>query len=134
MRRFLRSRCQAWWAIVLCSLAAIAVFMIFEVLDLDGSSLHARIFQPPLSSQPAVAESENAIRYGTFASYATAPHPQASFVVQAAPLSRFGTSAIPGVTLKRCLLRRRSLFGGRRADLSCTPSLDEPPRCLARSL
>ncbi len=42
MRRLLPSRSPPWWVIVLVSLGAVGVFMIFEVMDLDGSDLHGR--------------------------------------------------------------------------------------------
>jgi hypothetical protein len=66
MRRAVASRSLPWWLVVLCSLGAVAVFLMFEVLDLDGSDLHKCIFQPPISSQPMLAESEGAMRQGAF--------------------------------------------------------------------
>lgn len=67
MRRFLMPRTRVWWLVICCALAAVGVFMVFEVLDLEGSDLHKRIFQPPLSSQPTLAEMEGALRHGAFA-------------------------------------------------------------------
>ena len=41
--------------------------MIFEVMDLDGSDLYKRFFQPPLLSQPTLAEAEGVMRHGASA-------------------------------------------------------------------
>lgn len=47
--------------------------MIFEVMDLDGSDLYKRIFQPPIPSQPVVAEAEG-VRHSAFAIQAALGH------------------------------------------------------------
>ncbi len=67
MRSGIPSRSLVSCIVVLCSLVAIALFMIFDVLDLDGSDLQKRIFQPSMSSQPTLAELEGAMRHGAFA-------------------------------------------------------------------
>ena len=66
MRRLLPSRSPVWWVVILMSLSAVGVFMIFEVLDLDGSDLYKRLFQPPIPSQPTLAEAEGVMRHGAF--------------------------------------------------------------------
>jgi hypothetical protein len=42
-------------AVIVWAVAAVAVFLAFEVLDLGGSDLAQRFFQPPISSQPTLA-------------------------------------------------------------------------------
>ena len=57
-------RSLAWWTVLVCSLAAVGIFMVFEVWDLDGSDLFRRIFQPSIASQSALADSERVMRHG----------------------------------------------------------------------
>jgi hypothetical protein len=66
MRRLLPAKSLTWWAVIGCTLAAVAVFLAFEVLDLDGSALAQRLFQPPISSQPTLAEAEGVMRHAAF--------------------------------------------------------------------
>ncbi len=82
MRRLLPSRSPAWWVVVLISLAAVGVFMVFEVLDLDGSDLYKRIFQSPIPSQPTMAEAEGIMRHGAFAVQEALGHLDALVVLQ----------------------------------------------------
>jgi len=67
MRRLLPSRSPAWWVVLLISFTAVGGFMAFEVMDLDGSDLYKRLFQPPIPSQPTLAEAEGVMRHGAFA-------------------------------------------------------------------
>ncbi len=67
MRCFLPSKSPTWGAAALCALAALGLFMSFEVLALDGPDSSQSIFQPPISSQPPVAEAEGIVRNGAFA-------------------------------------------------------------------
>ena len=63
MRRVLREYSPAWWAVMVCAVAAVAVFLAFEVLDLDGSDLARRLFQPLIPAQPTLAEAEGGMRH-----------------------------------------------------------------------
>ena len=134
MRGLLPSRSPAWWVVVLISLAAVGVFMVFEVLDLDGSDLYKRIFQPPISSQPTVAEAEGIMRHGAFAVQEALGHLHALVVLQQSctGFSRCPVDA-PAISGER-LTRIRA-----RVDLHCASLLpsapgDEPPGSSARAI
>ena len=77
MRRVLPVKSRGWWAVVLCALAAVAIFMAFEVLDLDGSDLYKRLFQSPIPSELTVAWAEEIMRHGAFAIPEALGHMQA---------------------------------------------------------
>jgi len=62
MRRVLPGKSPAWWAVMVCAVSAVAVFLAFEVLDLDGSDLARRLFQPLIPSQATLAEAEEGTR------------------------------------------------------------------------
>jgi hypothetical protein len=66
MRRILPVKSLSWWAVMVCIVAAVAVFLAFEVLDLDGSDLARRLFQPLMSLQPTLAEAERSMRHAAF--------------------------------------------------------------------
>ncbi len=120
MRRAVASRFLLWWLVVLCSLAAVAVFLMFEVLDLDGSDLHKRIFQPPISSQPMLAESEGAMRHGAFAVRDALGVLQQRSVV----LYYFTVSAPPTLCKRLTSIRPRGSI--RRASAPPPPAIDDP--------
>jgi len=128
-----RSKSRVWWAVILCSLAAIGIFMVFEVLDLDGSDLYARIFQPPLSSQPGLVESEGAMRQGALAVHAVVPHPLGSVVVQYSSF-RAGSPGRTVAAFRRHLPHTNPRVNARRAALSSLPSTDEPPSSSGRPI
>jgi hypothetical protein len=66
MRRVLPAKSLAWWAVTVCAVAAVAIFLAFEVLDLDGSDFARRLFQPLIPSQPTLAEAEEGMRHAAF--------------------------------------------------------------------
>ena len=66
MRRVLPVKSLAWWAVTVCAVAAVAIFLAFEVLDLDGSDFARRLFQPLIPSQPTLAEAEEGMRHAAF--------------------------------------------------------------------
>lgn len=128
MRRLLPSKSPVWWLVVLCSLAAVGVFMIFEVLDLDGSDLSKRIFQPLIPSQPTVAEAEG-VRHGAFAM-------QAALVVLQQLSTGFSRCPIAASAIyygKR-LTRIRARVDIHRASLPPPAPGDEPPSTPARTI
>jgi hypothetical protein len=134
MRRLLPSRSPAWWVVVLISLAAIGVFMVFEVLDLDGSDLYKRIFRPPIPSQPAVAEAEGVMRHGAFAAQAALGHVHA-LVLLRQPFTGFSRCphAAPAIFDKR-LKRIRPRTDIHRASFPPLAPSDEPPRSPGRTI
>ena len=91
--------------------------MVFEVLDLDGSDLYKRIFQPPIPSQPTVAEAEGIIRHGAFAVQEALGHLHALVVLQQActGFSRCPVAA-PAISGER-LTRIRARVDLHRASL-----------------
>ncbi len=120
MRRAFPSGSRDWWAVVLCALSAVIVFMAFEVLDLDGSDLQRRIFQPPISSRPTLAESEGAMRQGAFmlqdALGVLKRHSPA--------LSSFWVSASPRLYVRLTSIRPRGSL--RHASFPLPPAIDDP--------
>lgn len=72
MRRLLRERSLGWWGLVLCLLLAVGAYIVFDVLDLDGSDLRNRVLQSPLVSQTALAEAERVILQAAKAQFAVA--------------------------------------------------------------
>jgi hypothetical protein len=127
MRRLLPSRYPAWRVLVLCSLAAVGVFIVFEVLDLDGSDLYKRIFQPPIPSSPILAEAEGVLRQGTYAIQKAPGHIHALVDLRqpSARVSRcpYTAPAIVGMRLTR--IHRRAHI--RRATFPSPAASDEPP-------
>ncbi len=120
MRKAVPLRSLAWWVIVLSALAAVAIYMAFEVLDLDGSDLQRRIFQPPISSQPSLAESDGATRHGVFMVRDALGILQQRFAV----LSYSSLSASPNLCVRLAsTCSRRSL---RRVFFSSPPAIDDP--------
>ena len=134
MRHVLPVKSRGWWIVVLCALATVAIFMAFEVLDLDGSDLYKRIFQPPISSEPTVAWAEEIMRHGAFAIPEALGHTQALDSLQ-----------LPSTSVSRCLdatsvpLGRRLTAIRPHARLHCAsihpPALsDEPSRPSHRAI
>lgn len=134
MRRLFPSRSPAWWVIALISLGAVGVFMIFEVMDLDGSDLYKRICQPPIPSQPAVAEAEGVMRHGAFAIQAALGHLHALVLLRQpfTSLSRCPQAA-PAIHDNR-LTRIRPRTDIHRASLPPSAPGDEPPNIPARTI
>ena len=134
MRRLLPSRSPAWWVVVLISLAAVGVFMVFEVLDLDGSDLYKRIFQSPIPSQPTMAEAEGIMRHGAFAVQEALGHLDALVVLQQSStgFSRCPVAA-PAISCER-LTRIRARVDIHRASLPPPAPGDEPPSTPARAI
>jgi len=127
MRRLIPSRSPAWWAVVFCALAAVGLFMVFEVLDLDGSDLYKRIFQPPIPSQPTVADAEGIVRHGAIAVQGALGHLHALVVLQQ-PFADFSRcpGAAPGISGKR-LTRIRARVDLHHASFPPPAPADEPP-------
>lgn len=134
MRHWLPFKSRAWWAILFCSLVAVAIFMVFEVLDLDGSDLYRRIFQPPIPSQPTVAWAEGGMRHGAFAIHEALGHLQARESLRqpsmAVPHCRDATSAILGKRLT--VIRPRT--GIPRPSVHPPAPSNEPPSTTRRAI
>jgi hypothetical protein len=92
MRHAIPVKSRGWWAVVLCALATVAIFMAFEVLDLDGSDLCKRIFQFPIPSEPTVAWVEEIARHGAVATPEAVGHMRA-----------LGSLRLPLMGVSRCL-------------------------------
>jgi hypothetical protein len=92
MRHVLPVKSRGWWTVVLCALAAVAIFMAFEVLDLDGSDLYKRLFQSPIPSELTVAWAEEIGRHGAFAIPEALGHMQA-----------LDSLRLPSTGVSRCL-------------------------------
>jgi hypothetical protein len=134
MRRPLPSKSPVWWVVIICSLAAFGVFMVFEVLDLDGSDLCKRIFWPPISSQPAVAEAEGVMRHRAFAAQVALGHVHA-LVLLRQPFTGFSRCphAAPAIFDKR-LKRIRPRTDIHRASFPPPAPSDEPPSISALAI
>jgi hypothetical protein len=120
--------------IVLVSLGAVGVFMIFEVMDLDGSGLYKRIFQPFIPSQSTVAEAEG-VRHGVFAIQAAWGHLHALVALQqfCTGFSRRPVAA-PVIYFGKRLPRIRARVDTHRACLPPLAPGDEPPSTSARTI
>ena len=134
MRRLLPSRSPAWWVVVLISLTAVGVFMAFEVMDLDGSDLYKRIFQPPIPSQPTVAEAEAIMRHGAITVQGALGQLHALVVLQQ-PFTGFTCcpGAAPGICGKR-LTRIRPRVDLHHASFPPPAPADEPARTPAPTI
>jgi hypothetical protein len=134
MRHLLPFKSRAWWGILLCSLVAVAIFMVFEVLDLDSSDLYKRIFQPPIPSQPTVADAEGIMRHGAIAVQGALGHLHALVVLQQ-PFTGFSRcpSAAPGICGKRPT-RIRARVDLHHASFPPPAPADEPPRTTAPAI
>ncbi len=120
MRKAVPLRSLAWWVIVLSALAAVAIYMVFEVLDLDGSDLQRRILQPPISSQPSLAESDGATRHGVFMVRDALGILQQRFAV----LTYTSLSASPNLRTRLTTTRPRGAL--RRVSFTPPPAVDDP--------
>lgn len=113
----LRQRSLGWWGLVLCSLLALGAYIIFDVLDVDGSDLQKRILRNPMASQAVEAETKRALHQNSAAPDVLG-HVSVSVVLQ--PLSTsvsVSPHTIPGT------------FGARlaRVHLRLYPSRDTLP-------
>lgn len=126
MRHLLPVKSRGWWIVVLCALATVAIFMAFEVLDLDGSDLYKRLFQSPIPSEPTVAWAEEIMRHGVVAIPETLGHMQA-----------LDSLRLPSTDVSRCLDATSAPLGRRlmtirpraslhRASFHPPASSDEP--------
>ena len=126
MRRILPVKSLTWWAVMACAVAAVAVFLAFEVLDLDGSGLATRLFQPLMSLQPTLAEAERSMRHAAFGVSEAERFPLVGLLPQSALLrgSRAATAPhLSGQRRPRALLRVHL----RRAAFAPPGTSDEPP-------
>lgn len=126
MRRILPVKSLSWWAVMVCTVAAVAVFLAFEVLDLDGSDLARRLFQPLISLQPTLAEAERSMRHAAFGVSEAGGFPLVGLLPQSAMLcgSPAATaSRLSGQRHPRALLRAHL----RRAAFAPPGTSDEPP-------
>jgi hypothetical protein len=128
MRQLLPSRSAAWWTVVVCSLAAVGVFMVFEVLDLDGSDLPRRIFQPSAVSQSSLAESERAMSHGACDVQGTLSQMRPVLLFQHLPLVFFGRVCISPALPGRRLTGNRPRTGIPRASLHSLSTTEDPSR------
>jgi hypothetical protein len=62
MLGLLRVRSPGWWGLVLCLSLAVGAYIVFDVLDIDGSDLQNRIFQDSLTPQTSLVEAERPLR------------------------------------------------------------------------
>jgi len=126
MRRILPVKSLSWWAVMVCTVAAVAVFLAFEVLDLDGSDLARRLFQPLISLQPSLTEAERSMRHAAFGVSEAWCFPLVGFLPQSAVLRGSPAATAPrlsGQRHPRALLRAHL----RRAAFASPGTSDEPP-------
>lgn len=134
MRRLLPLRSPAWWAVILCALVGVGVFMVFEVLDLDGSDLYKRIFQPPIPSQPTVAEAEGVMRHGAFAAQEALGHIHALVVLQQPSTVFAHCPYVATAVLCKRLTTIRPRADIHRASFPPPAPTDEPPSTPGRTI
>lgn len=60
----LRVRSSGWWGLVLCLSLAVGAYIVFDVLDVDGSDLHNRILHNPIAPPTLSAEAERSVHEG----------------------------------------------------------------------
>ena len=134
MRRFLPPRSLAWWGVVVCALAAVGIFMVFEVWDLDGSDLYRRLFQPPIAAQSALADAERTMRHGAFGVRENLSSIREAAVFQGRRLllSSWPQTGPPLSGKRFVNIHRRT--DGARVTFRLSASLDEPSRLSARTI
>lgn len=101
--------------------------MVFEVMDLDGSDLYKRLFQPPIPSQPTLAEAEGVMRHGAFTVQNPPGQPCALVILQQYPAGFSSPScSTSSLRAKRFLRNRPRAHVHGRSLTPATPG-DEPP-------
>jgi hypothetical protein len=134
MRHALPVKSRGWWAVVLCTLATVAIFMAFEVLDLDGSDVYKRLFRSPIPSEPTVAWAEEIVRHGAVAIPEAVGHMQSLGSLR---LPYMGVSCCLDATsapLDRRLTANRPRASLHRASSHPPASSDEPARPRRRAI
>ena len=126
MRRVLPGKSPAWWAVMVCAVSAVAVFLAFEVLDLDGSDLARRLFQPLIPSQPTLAEAEEGMRHAAFDVSGGGGFRLLSVLPQSSLVHGAQSTTVPRLSAQR---RPRALLRAhlRRAAFAPHEASDAPP-------
>jgi hypothetical protein len=62
--RSLRSRSAQWWVLALCSFLAVGAYIVFDVLDVDGSELQNRILHSAIAAGTSGAEIKRSVHEG----------------------------------------------------------------------
>jgi hypothetical protein len=132
MRQVLPVKSRVWWVVVCCSLAAVALFMTFEVLDLDGSHVCKRLLQPPIPS--SVAWTEEVMRNGAFASHEALGHLQALDSLRPPSTGVTRCLGAMSATLARRLTTIRPRTSLYRASFHPPTPGDEPPHPTHRAI